>query len=63
MHRDRECFRRTYATFHLLGAPVERDGTFTFVSGGPLADAIMLAMLTAPSPEELAAATKGGGSR
>jgi hypothetical protein len=45
---DAACFRRLYATLHLVGAPLETDRTFSFVSGGPLADAIMLAMLTAP---------------
>lgn len=45
---DRECFRQRYATFHLFGAPLDRAGRFSFVSGGALGDAIVLAMLTAP---------------
>lgn len=48
MYGDAGSFSRLYATFHLLGAPLDTGEGRTFVSGGPLADAIMLAMLTAP---------------
>jgi hypothetical protein len=48
--RNAACFRSLYATLHLVGAPLETVDGFTFASGGPLADAIMLAMLTAPDP-------------
>lgn len=52
IHGDSSCFHERYASFDLLGAPLARGGTWSFVSGGPLGDAIVLAMLTAP---------KGGG--
>jgi hypothetical protein len=46
IHHRRTWFRKLYATTHLFGAPLEG-----FVSGGPLGDAILLAMLTAaPQP-------------
>lgn len=51
MHGDAECFDRRYAGFHLLGAPFEHSGRWSFVSGGALGDAILLAMLTARPPE------------
>lgn len=47
IHGDRRMFERLYATFHLFGAPVDGDGRRTHVAGGPLGDAIALAMLTA----------------
>jgi hypothetical protein len=48
IHDDARCFRDRYASFHLLGAPLTRGDHSTFVSGGPLGNAIVLAMLTAP---------------
>ena len=33
---------------HLFGAPLEEDGTLTYVTGGPIGDAILFAMFTAP---------------
>ena len=48
MFGDEQSYSQLYATLHLLGAPLEAGGRWTFVSGGPLADAIMFAMLTAP---------------
>lgn len=46
-HGDRPFFSRLYATAHLFGAP-RRDGDrLEFIAGGPLGEAIMLAMLTA----------------
>jgi hypothetical protein len=45
---DADAFRSLYATAHLFGAPSEAAGLRTFAAGGPLGDAILLAMLTAP---------------
>ncbi len=52
VHDDRTHFADLYATAHLVGAPVARGGEFTFLTGGPLGDALMFAMLTAQSPWE-----------
>jgi hypothetical protein len=52
---DSETFRALYATAHLFGAPLEEGRTRTYVTGGPLGDAILFAMLTAPRPLTLAA--------
>lgn len=48
---DRNFFGRLYASAYLAGAPVQEDGKLTFVTAGPLGNAIMLAMLTAPKGE------------
>lgn len=49
MHGDRDLFGRIYRTVHLVGTPVSKgDGRMIFATGGPLGNAIMLAMLTAP---------------
>jgi hypothetical protein len=50
---DRDAFASLYATAHLFGAPFDEGGTRTFATGGPLGDAILFAMLTAPKPTEL----------
>ena len=47
IHEDERCFRSLWSTLHLVGAPTVVDGRRTFVSGGPIADSILLAMLTA----------------
>jgi hypothetical protein len=47
-HGDRETFTALYATAHLFGAPFDEDHTRTYATGGPLGDAILFAMLTAP---------------
>ena len=39
--------RRLFATSYLFGAPLDRGDARNYVSGGPLGDAIMFAMLTA----------------
>jgi hypothetical protein len=52
VHDDPAHFADLYATAHLVGAPVARSGEFTFLTGGPLGDALMFAMLTAQSPRE-----------
>jgi hypothetical protein len=47
-HGDRETYRALYRTAWLFGVPVARpDGGRRFLAGGPLGNAIMLAMLTA----------------
>lgn len=46
-HGDDDLFRRLSATAHLLGAPLDRAGRREYVTGGPLGNAILLAMLTA----------------
>ena len=53
---DRDAFASLYATAHLFGAPFDEAGTRTFATGGPLGDAILFAMLTAPKPSELRSA-------
>lgn len=54
---DRDAFASLYATAHLFGAPFDEGGTRTFATGGPLGDAILFAMLTAPRPAVLERAT------
>jgi len=44
---DGDLFVRLYRTAYLLGAPVSRHDRRLFVTGGPLGNAIMLAMFTA----------------
>jgi hypothetical protein len=56
-HGDPDAFRRLFATAYAWGAPIEREGRLQFVTGGPLGDCILFAMLTACTPETLA----GGG--
>lgn len=69
---DEDMFRRLYATAHLFGSPARRGGGRSFVTGGAVGDAILFAMLTAPSPELLdknapprahVAAAHAGGAR
>jgi len=47
IHRDKAYFSRLFATTYLFGAPVDRKGRRNYVTGGPIGDAIMFAMLTA----------------
>lgn len=47
---DRARFAALYRTAALFGVPVARGDGRAFVAGGPLGNAIMLAMLTARSP-------------
>jgi hypothetical protein len=51
IHRDHELFTELYRSFELLGAPSERGAELSFVSGGPLGNAIVFAMLTAEPAE------------
>jgi hypothetical protein len=55
MHGDKEMFRSLYATAHLFGAPFDEKGTRTHATGGPIGDAILFAMMTAPSKGRLSA--------
>jgi hypothetical protein len=48
MHRDHDYFRNLFATAHLFGAPFDRGDGREYLSGGPLGNAILFAMLTAP---------------
>jgi hypothetical protein len=48
IHGDRDMFRTLYASAHLFGAPLDADGARTYVASGPLGDAILFAMFTAP---------------
>jgi hypothetical protein len=62
-HRDREAFRGLVSLVHLFGLPVDSNGTRTYTTGGPIGDAILFAMLTAPPPESVApelTASRGG---
>ena len=45
-HHDERTFRELFATAWLFGAPAHVSDGEAFVTGGPLGDAIMLAMLT-----------------
>ncbi|MSR64805.1 MAG: hypothetical protein EXS18_03380 [Verrucomicrobiae bacterium] len=47
IHRDAEYFSRLYSTAYLFGAPFDHDGSRDFVTGGPLGNALLFAMLTA----------------
>jgi hypothetical protein len=51
IHGDSATFEALYATAYLFGAPVDRDGVRSFALGGPLGDAMMLALLTARPAE------------
>lgn len=44
---DETAFREIFRTVHLFGAPTRQAGRLTFALGGPLGDAMMLALLTA----------------
>jgi hypothetical protein len=44
---DPEAYRKLYRTAHLVGSPLDAGGTRNYVCGGPLGNAILLAMLTA----------------
>ena len=60
-HRYRDAFVRLYRTTDLFGAPVEEGGRRRFLSGGPIGDALLLALLT--SGPELAPENGSEGSR
>lgn len=45
---DEHAFSALYGTGHFVGFPVDGNESRNFVSGGPIGDAILFAMLTAP---------------
>ena len=45
---DGDLFSRLFPTTQLFGAPSTSDGAMHFTTGGPIGNAILLAMLTAP---------------
>lgn len=47
IHDDRDLSSRLASTVHLFGAPLDRGESLEFVTGGPLGNAIIFAMLTA----------------
>ncbi len=47
IHGDRGLFADLYSTAYLMGAPFQEEGRRNFVAGGPLGNAILLAMITA----------------
>ena len=47
IHHDARTFRSLYATVYLFGAPYTSDGARELVTGGPIGNAILFAMLTA----------------
>jgi hypothetical protein len=49
MNGDATLFARLYATVALFGVPVRRGGARHFATGGPIGNAILFAMLTAPA--------------
>lgn len=56
-HGDEAAYRQLFRSVHLFGAPANWSGRRSFVAGGPLGNAMMLALLTAqpiaqtPAPE------------
>ncbi len=58
-YNDKDFMSRLLATARLFGAPVERGNRYEYVSGGPLGNAILFAMMTTPKGK----ATDSGGSR
>ena len=48
MNGDAALFDSLFATVQLFGAPDDRSGARRFVTGGPIGNAILFAMLTAP---------------
>ena len=50
---DRHFFKKLYRTSVLFGAPLKSNDQWEYVTGGPLGNAIMFAMLTAVPAEVL----------
>lgn len=50
MNGDRDLYRQLYRSAQLLGVPTSTGGETTFVMGGALGNALLLAMLTARAP-------------
>jgi hypothetical protein len=59
MHGDRDVFAALYATAHLFGAPFDENDQRTYAIGGPIGDAILFAMTTAPRIERLGRPASG----
>jgi hypothetical protein len=53
VHGDEAAFRALYASAHFAGAPIDGDDRRNFVTGGPIGQAILFAMLTSP-PQKVA---------
>ena len=51
IYRDRDFYKKLCATLYLVGAPVKNGGKLQFITGGPIGNAIMFAMLTAPKEQ------------
>jgi hypothetical protein len=47
IHGDQQLFERLYSTVDLFGAPISVEDRLEFVTGGPLGNALLFAMLTA----------------
>lgn len=47
IHKDRSYFSKLFSTAYFFGAPLEHGNRWEYVTGGPLGNAIMFAMLTA----------------
>lgn len=47
LFQERPWFVKLYRTAHLTGVPTARDGRHVFVTGGPLGNALLFALLTA----------------
>lgn len=50
IHGDREVFSGIYRQLFLFGFPIDSDGRRSFALGGPLGNAVVLALLTAGEP-------------
>lgn len=48
IHRDPAAFARIYATAWLFGAPTTQGERLNFAAGGPLGDALLFALMSAP---------------
>jgi hypothetical protein len=59
IHGDEAAFTGYYATANLFGAPRSHAGTTSHVTGGPIGDAILFAMMTALPAPALARASGG----
>ncbi|NOU35049.1 MAG: hypothetical protein HOO96_44725 [Polyangiaceae bacterium] len=46
-NKDEQAFRGLYASAHFMGAPIDGDARRNYVTGGPIGQAILFAMMTA----------------
>jgi hypothetical protein len=63
IHGDEALYAKLWATTQLFGAPHDAAGVRTHVTGGPLGDAILLAMATAPRATTARATAAERGAR